>query len=451
MAAFAGRGREQRRPRNLLNRTIAAVAALFALVLVAAMVLNQRNNAKLEDILEDSVRAELLATCFGASEAVYEHVNLFQAINAEEDIDRHREEFDVTIARLRQLRDSINANGAANVKYIYVLKKIEDKYYFIFDTDDEAIAGHDDGDPATEGIVTEYGDIATVHLDAFAGKASAGIMNARDEWGSYNTGAVPLLDPENASRVIGIVGVDIDDTYIKRSKQTASSNAILLALVMAVSMGVLLVVLIFMIRRNTAMQEDLYYIANHDAVTGLYNRYFLFAHLKEKSAAFSESSPPFAIFFVDLDNFKRVNDGAGHDAGDDLLRAISEFLCEFQNEHAAPGDDDDVIGPITARIGGDEFLLITPGAPAKEAAAALARAMLDGFQSRENLKPTIRDYGIGLSIGIALFPSMSRDYNELMKLADIAMYHAKHHGKNNYALYHPEMGEGIDGRALSIR
>ncbi|MDR1934543.1 MAG: GGDEF domain-containing protein, partial [Candidatus Accumulibacter sp.] len=375
------------------SKSIFVVAMLFVLVLVVALCINLHNNTELESILEDSVKAELLAVCFGASEVVSEHLDMFKAINSEDDIDRHREKFDAMIAKLQRLRDS------TKVKYIYVLKKIGDRYYFIFDTDQEAIDGHDDSDPDTEGIVTEYTDIAEVHLKAFAGESSVGIMNARDEWGSYNTGAIPLHDPESG-QVAGVIGIDIDDVFIGRAKQTAFSNVVLLAVVMALSMAVLFAVLFLLVRYNASMQAKLYRIANHDAITGLVNRYYLFNYLERKSRSFSASSPPFAVFFVDLDNFKRVNDSAGHDAGDELLRNIAAFLGASRQGHAAsiqnPGNPGgDTLDAVTARIGGDEFLQITPGVASEEEAAAAAREMLAGFQAQDALQPFIRDFEVG--------------------------------------------------------
>jgi diguanylate cyclase (GGDEF)-like protein len=434
-----------------LNSTILVVAALFMLVLAATLYLIQRNNAKLGGILEESVKSELLAVCFAASEVVYDHIELFKAINAEKDIDRHREEFNALMARLHSLRHSVSANDNVNVKYIYALKKIGNRYFFVLDTDPEALKEHDEGDP-DGGFVTEYTDIAKVHLDAFAGRPNAGIMNAVDEWGSYNTGAVPLRDPET-NQVVGVLAVDIDDAFVERSRQTAIATMTLLAVVMTISMGALLAVLVLLIRRNAAMQADLYRIANHDLVTGLPNRYYLFNYLKGKSGIFSTESMTFAVFFIDLDNFKRVNDGAGHDAGDELLRKISEFLSRSQQDYVSgarnPGGQ--ALDAITGRIGGDEFLQITPGVANETEAAVLARDLLESFQAQDALKPFLQDFGVGLSIGVSLFPSMSRDYNELMKLADIAMYHAKYSGKNNFALYRLEMGDNVDNPNISIR
>lgn len=442
------------RKNSRLSNAILVVGVLFALVLAISLYLIRCNNAKLQGILEESVKSELLAICFAASEVVYDHIELFRKINTEKDIDRYREEFDTTMTRLYSLRHNVNTNDNVTVKYIYAIKKIDGKYFFIFDTSEEALQEHDESISKKDGgIVTEYADIAQVHLDAFTGVPSVGIMNAADEWGSYNTGVVPLRDPET-NQVIGVLGVDIDDAFIGRSKQTAIATMTLLAVVMTVSMGVLLTMLILLIRRNTTMQADLYYIANHDLITGIPNRHCFFNYLKGKSELFSTGSVTFAVFFVDLDNFKRVNDSAGHDAGDELLRKISAFLERSQQDVSVRDSgksDEQTFDAITARIGGDEFLQVIPGVANETEAAALAQRLLTNFQAQSAFQPFIRDLEVGLSIGIALFPSMSNDYNELMRFADIAMYHAKYGGKNNFSFYRPEMANSVDSQKLSTR
>jgi diguanylate cyclase (GGDEF)-like protein len=452
------------RKHSRLNDAILAVAVLFALVLAATMYLIQRNNAKLEDILTESikskllaegVKSKLLAICFTAGEIVYDHIELFKKINTEEDIDRYRKEFDAAMQQLRAVRTRVGVNTGDNmdVKNIYAIKKIGDKYFSIFDTDPRALKGHGGGDPDTPGIVTEYAEISKVHLDAFDGNISVGIMSSKDQWGFYSTGAIPLYDPQT-HKTIGVLGVDIDDDFIERSRQTAAATAKLLAIVMVVSMGALLTMLILLIRRNAAMQADLYRIANHDLITGLPNRHCFFNYLKGKNELLSTGSVTFVTFFIDLDNFKRVNDSAGHHAGDELLRKIAEFLERSQHNHRGRNPEnsgEQALLAMTARIGGDEFLQIIPDVASEAEAAALAQRLLADFKAQSAFEPFIQNLGVGLSIGIALFPSMSNNYSEVMRLADIAMYHAKYSGKSNFAFYRPEMANSMNNQKLSTR
>jgi diguanylate cyclase (GGDEF)-like protein len=419
---------------RLRQSTLFIVSALLALVLGTTLALTIRNNSTLGGILEESVKSELLAVCFAARDDI--PVDLFLSINSDADLHARQSEVVATIERLRVLKNEVGAT------YIYVLKEIDGKYYFIFDTDEEA------GTPDNP-IFTEY-EIAAVHEDAFAGRPSADIMNVEDEWGSYNTGAIPLYlngDGSDEDTPIGIVSVDVEDAYNERSRQTALTNALLLIVVMVVTMAILLGLLIMLLRRNQKMQEDLLYIANHDAITGLYNRYYLFTYLSRWSRLHRNNDASFAVLFIDLDNFKRVNDSAGHDEGDVLLRLISRFFQNYSDADGCKG----IVENISARIGGDEFVQVIPDIVTPEQAERRARTMLEDFAAKPEFQRYIRDFDVGLSIGGALFPSQATEYSELVRLADIAMYQAKSSGKNNYFLYDKSMGDGPKDVVLSVR
>jgi diguanylate cyclase (GGDEF)-like protein len=404
------------------------VAGLLALLLATTIALTIRNNNKLGEILEESVESELLATCFAARNEI--DMDLFLSINSEADFKANQAAADAIIAKLRELKDEVGAT------YIYALKEIDGKYYFIFDTDEEA------GTPDNP-VFTEY-ELAGVHSTAFTGEPAADIMNVEDEWGSYNTGAIPLY---HEGRVVGVISTDFEDTYIERSQQAAAIDTALLVSIMVVSMAALLGLLIMLLRRNQKMQDRLFYVANHDAITGLYNRYYLFTYLSGWSRSRYSSTTSFALLFIDLDNFKRVNDSAGHDEGDRLLRLISQFLKTYSETDT----DESGIKGITARIGGDEFVRIIPNVTTPKEVRRQALTMLSDFSERPEFVQYIRDFDVGLSIGGALFPSQTKDYGELVRYADIAMYQAKYSGKNNYFLYDESMGDGPEGIVLSVR
>jgi diguanylate cyclase (GGDEF)-like protein len=413
---------------RLSRGTILLVTALLALVLVTTLILTIRNNNKLGGILEESVKSELLAVCFAARDDI--DIDLFLSINSEADFQANRTEIDTTIERLRDLKNAVGAT------YIYVLKEIDGQYYFIFDTDEEA------GTP--DNPIFDAYEIAVVHEDAFAGEPSADIMNVMDEWGSYNTGAIPLYQDE---KIVGVISVDVEDAYIERSRQSAMIDTALLISIIGITMAILLGFLIMLLRRNQKMQEDLFYIANHDAITDLRNRNYLFGYLSEWSKSRHSANASFALLFIDLDNFKRVNDTAGHDEGDRLLRLISQFLKTYSDTC----EDDSEIESMTARIGGDEFVQVIPDLRTPEALEQRARTMLDDFSKQPELQSFSENFDIGLSIGGALFPSQATSYSELIRLADIAMYQSKYTGKNRYSLYDEAMGNGPEGAVLSVR
>ena len=222
---------------------------------------------------------------------------------------------------------------------------------------------------------------------------------------------------------------------------------VVLVVVLVIALGILVCFLIMLIRKNQRLKERLYQISNHDTITGLLNRNFFFTYFSEWSKAHDPADVEFALLFIDLDNFKRVNDTAGHEAGDVLLKLIADFFRSYADKEPDKARIIDMI----ARIGGDEFLWVLPNASSAEALEAHARMMLEDFSKQEEFQVFIRDFGVGLSIGGALFPSQTDDYNELVRFADIAMYKAKYGGKNNYVLYDKSMGDGDEGMALTVR
>jgi diguanylate cyclase (GGDEF)-like protein len=260
-------------------------------------------------------------------------------------------------------------------------------------------------------------------------------MNVADQWGSYNTGAAPIF---NNGRVIGIVSADIDDVFVSKSRQTASANGLLLLLSMAVMMILGLGVVVSLLRQVRSAHDQLHRLANYDLITGLPNRQYLLTYLKRITSG--DKAVPFALIFIDLDNFKQVNDNAGHDAGDDLLRKIAAYLDNIHENSKAFRPAAGILN-VSARIGGDEFLQVVPGLANPEEAAAAAQKVLDNFYSPE-LDRFIDKYKVGLSLGVALFPYHSDNFNVLIKYADMAMYRAKNSGKNTYRLYEDEMDGG---------
>jgi diguanylate cyclase (GGDEF)-like protein len=159
--------------------------------------------------------------------------------------------------------------------------------------------------------------------------------------------------------------------------------------------------------------------ARHDALTGLMNRAGLAAEL-ERRAAFPEEAGV-AYHFLDLDGFKRVNDTLGHGAGDRLLVEVADRL------RAVTGDHD-----IVARIGGDEFLIVSPGAEPR-AARALGHRVIEAL-SAEPYVLGDRGVDIGVSVGIALSGEHGEAFACLIEAADAALYQAKARGRSQCVL-----------------
>jgi diguanylate cyclase (GGDEF)-like protein len=134
------------------------------------------------------------------------------------------------------------------------------------------------------------------------------------------------------------------------------------------------------------------------------------------------------VLFIDLDHFKIINDSLGHDVGDLLLQEVAARLGA-----TVRGED------TVARQGGDEFIVLLPDISGAQDAGEVARKILDGLMQPYQVNG--KELHIGGSIGIALFPHDGEDADTLLKNSDIAMYHAKENGRNNYQFFTPEMNK----------
>ena len=163
------------------------------------------------------------------------------------------------------------------------------------------------------------------------------------------------------------------------------------------------------------MESDLEHRALHDPLTDLPNRNLFFDRLKQAMLAFRRDRLPVALVMLDLDGFKTINDSFGHLAGDEILRELSVQL------QAGLRSTDTV-----ARIGGDEFAWILPHMAGPQIAVRKVRTLLRGVARSYALDG--KHVQVGVSAGIALFPSDGRDADALMRHADLALYTAKRQG-----------------------
>ncbi len=175
-------------------------------------------------------------------------------------------------------------------------------------------------------------------------------------------------------------------------------------------------------------EEQLLYLARHDALTGLPNRSMLGERLRDRCARGRQAcgGAPFALHCLDLDRFKAVNDALGHEAGDRMLREVAARIAE------ALGEND-----IVARLGGDEFAILQSGAGSAQEAAQLALRIREALERPYLLLG--RSVQVSASIGITLHPQDATSAEELLRLADLAMYRAKSEGGNGYSFFDPAM------------
>ncbi|MEO8456206.1 MAG: EAL domain-containing protein [Chloroflexota bacterium] len=187
------------------------------------------------------------------------------------------------------------------------------------------------------------------------------------------------------------------------------------------------------ITQRKQSEETIRHMAYHDALTGLPNRALLSDRLGVALAQARRSGQTLAIIFVDLDEFKLVNDTLGHSVGDELLHGAAERLTLLLRD-----------GDTVARVGGDEFIVLLSNVERPEDALQIAERM------RESLKEPYRvgnqELRATASIGISIYPNDGDDEATLLSNADTAMYRAKDAGRDNCQLYSSSMGEELRRR-----
>lgn len=167
-------------------------------------------------------------------------------------------------------------------------------------------------------------------------------------------------------------------------------------------------------------------LAHFDSVTGLHNRYFFHDRLTAAVAQAQRSNQRTTVMFLDLDNFKAVNDTLGHDVGDELLRVVAQRLTQAVR-----------FGDTVARIGGDEFAIILENVADLRTGEVVAQKCIDVLADVVRINDN--EIYVSASIGISSCPDDTVDIHALLKFSDTAMYYAKNAGKNTYRVFHASM------------
>jgi diguanylate cyclase (GGDEF)-like protein len=183
-----------------------------------------------------------------------------------------------------------------------------------------------------------------------------------------------------------------------------------------------------------AAEARMVHLAHHDALTDLPNR-VLFHHKLEAALARARRGQRLALLYLDLDQFKEVNDTLGHPVGDALLQVVAERLVQYTRET-----------DTVARLGGDEFAIILAPIEKPTEAIRLANRVLELFDAPFDVAG--HQIVTGTSIGIAFAPEDGTDSDQLLKNADLALYRAKVDGRAVYRLFQPEMDAQMQARRL---
>ena len=179
------------------------------------------------------------------------------------------------------------------------------------------------------------------------------------------------------------------------------------------------------ITEQKKLEEEIWHIAHHDALTGLPNRRLFLELIRFGLEEAHRNRKKAGLLFLDLDRFKGVNDVLGHEAGDKLLKMIAERLISAVRK-----------SDVVARIGGDEFSILLDGIECPEDTTEIVRKILVALP--EECVIAGRSIHITTSIGISIYPDDSDNIHTLFRYADIAMYRAKERGRNTFAFYNPE-------------
>lgn len=185
-------------------------------------------------------------------------------------------------------------------------------------------------------------------------------------------------------------------------------------------------------------EEQIRFLAYYDKLTSLPNRALFNDRLRQALAHAKRYKRLAALLFLDLDNFKQVNDTLGHHIGDLLLKSVAELLMNrVRKSDTVARHFTNETNTTVARLGGDEFIILLTEVNSDIDVAKIARRILDKLSKPSELEG--HEVFITTSIGIALYPADGEDIDSLVKNADTAMYQAKYRGKNNYQYYSPSM------------
>lgn len=186
-----------------------------------------------------------------------------------------------------------------------------------------------------------------------------------------------------------------------------------------------------LLQRTEELKEANYklaHLADHDALTGLPNRYHLQKHLSQMISRANRTGSSIALMFIDLDGFKSINDSFGHATGDEVLICVGDRITSLLREE-----------DTVARIGGDEFALAIDCNAGNHYVETVALRTIDSLNL--NYPCLSSPSKMGASIGISMFPQDGQEIEQLFKLADAAMYKAKASGKNNFKFHSQGAGQ----------
>jgi diguanylate cyclase (GGDEF)-like protein len=327
------------------------------------------------------------------------------------------------VAPLRRIRGAV-----PDIWYLYTIVRSGGEVHFVLDAADPgsvSATGRADQSGVWEVYPHQSRNLDLVlGTDGWPGVPVADESPATDEWGTFMSGLVPLLDEHG--RQFGAIGVDVDASKLLARLATARRRALLGLIPAGVLIAIVGVCFFRIRRRGLADAQSVIDSAQRDKLTGLPNR-TVFMEILERSLARvrERRQPACAVLFFDFDRFKQVNDTLGHEAGDELLRQIAGRLQTAlrAGERGAAEFDGDML----SRFGGDEFLVLVNDLRTCEESVRVAERLLNA------LTPCYHVLGHEVhstaSVGIVTTDHCQGSAEEFVRNADVAMYEAKRAGR----------------------
>ncbi|GAB4392909.1 MAG: EAL domain-containing protein [Gammaproteobacteria bacterium] len=188
-------------------------------------------------------------------------------------------------------------------------------------------------------------------------------------------------------------------------------------------------------------QQQISYLAYFDHLSNLPNRVYFKKLLYIAISEAQRLQQKFAVLFLDLDDFKRINDSLGHDAGDGLLKQVAERLASCLRAHDSVFGPEQVEESTVARLGGDEFTILLKNIRHTDDIKPIVERIIDTMNQPFQIE--LEEVFCSVSMGIVLYPEHGAVLEDLIKKADMAMYDAKAQGKNKYSFYTPSMKQKL--------
>lgn len=331
----------------------------------------------------------------------------------------------------------------------------EDPSYFTSDFYNVASIGRD----GVVAVISDNGSVlarstgvgagtASVHPDGRLTKKVDGTGNGDARGGFTASGVYPTsehasgiyVDPiDNVTRIVSYrhidgypLGVLVGLSQAEEFTDFNHTRRVYLLMATFISLAMLgfFAVATGLIGKLLGREREMTHLVEYDLLTGLRNRYSTLQMLRHDVAK-PENVGHLALLFIDLDNFKTVNDTLGHNAGDIVLQMTASRLAETISDNG-----------MLSRIGGDEFVVVVKGADVERQAVELAEAVSHMFATPFDVRGSA--FVLHASIGIALYSVSSESEIDLLKKADLAMYSAKDAGKNCYQFYSPQLSHRAD-------